>query len=206
MAECWQVLEQVLALSADIHQSASSAVCCFFAAVLLSPSSLYHISFDSYDMDGKKEATEATRELPPSPSISSDELQIEGHTKNDQIDMLRLGRKQQMKRGFRQFSIIALTTLAMGTWMVLFVANTQALTNGGLAGLFWSYIWSMAGMSCIIASMSEMASMAPTVGGELVRCAAVHRPWTKASADSAQGNITGSASSARPSIRSCSAT
>jgi hypothetical protein len=38
-------------------------------------------------------------------------------------------------------------------------ANTQGLVDGGLAGLFWSYIWSFIGMSLVMASLAEMASM-----------------------------------------------
>ena len=40
-------------------------------------------------------------------------------------------------------------------------ANTQGLTAGGLAGLFWSLVWCYAGQSFIVLSLAEMASMAP---------------------------------------------
>ncbi|EED17336.1 GABA permease, putative [Talaromyces stipitatus ATCC 10500] len=45
-------------------------------------------------------------------------------------------------------------------------SNSQGLTNGGMAGLFWSFIWTFIGFGFIIASLSEMASMAPTSGGQ----------------------------------------
>ncbi|KAK3633780.1 hypothetical protein LTR22_019964 [Elasticomyces elasticus] len=45
-------------------------------------------------------------------------------------------------------------------------ANTQGLLNGGLAGVFWSYVWTAIGMSTVVASLAEMASMAPTSGGQ----------------------------------------
>lgn len=45
---------------------------------------------------------------------------------------------------------------------------TQGLTNGGLAGLFWSYVWTFVGFTPIVASLAEMASMAPTSGGQYV--------------------------------------
>jgi amino acid transporter len=32
--------------------------------------------------------------------------------------------------------------------------------------MFWSYIWTFIGFGFIIASLSEMASMAPTSGGQ----------------------------------------
>lgn len=47
-----------------------------------------------------------------------------------------------------------------------FSSNDQGLENGGLPGMFWSYIWTFIGFGFIIASLSEMASMAPTSGGQ----------------------------------------
>ena len=40
-------------------------------------------------------------------------------------------------------------------------ATTQGLTDGGLAGLIWSYVWTLVGFSFVMASLAEMASMAP---------------------------------------------
>lgn len=36
-------------------------------------------------------------------------------------------------------------------------ANTQGLVDGGLSGLFWSYIWTFVGFGLIIASMVRVA-------------------------------------------------
>jgi hypothetical protein len=38
-------------------------------------------------------------------------------------------------------------------------SNSQALENGGLAGLFWTYVWTFIGFCFVIASLAEMASM-----------------------------------------------
>jgi hypothetical protein len=38
-------------------------------------------------------------------------------------------------------------------------ANTQGLIDGGLAGLFWAYIWNFIGFSFVVLSLAEMASM-----------------------------------------------
>jgi choline transport protein len=40
------------------------------------------------------------------------------------------------------------------------------MQNGGLAGLFWGYIWTFLGFFTIVMSLAEMASMAPTSGGQ----------------------------------------
>jgi choline transport protein len=45
-------------------------------------------------------------------------------------------------------------------------APAGGLINGGLAGLFWSYIWTFVGFIFIVLSLAEMASMAPTSGGQ----------------------------------------
>ena len=45
---------------------------------------------------------------------------LEGWTEahsNDQADMRRMGRQQQLKRNFHSFSILGLTCVAMGTWL-----------------------------------------------------------------------------------------
>ena len=92
----------------------------------------------------------------------------DGHkmTQFDQFDMNRMNKKQEMRRVFRQFSILSFTCVVMATWEFLLCANSQGLTDGGLSGLFWSYLWTLVGFGLIIASMAEMASMAPTSGGQ----------------------------------------
>lgn len=44
--------------------------------------------------------------------------------------------------------------------------SSFGLVNGGTAGLIYMYITTWFGFSCLIASMAEMASMAPTTGGQ----------------------------------------
>ena len=80
-------------------------------------------------------------------------------TSFDVRDMSRMGKRQEMRRVFRQFSILSFTTVIMATWEFLLTANTQGLVDGGRAGLFWSYIWTLFGFGVVIASMAEMASM-----------------------------------------------
>ncbi|KAJ4144377.1 hypothetical protein LMH87_003261 [Akanthomyces muscarius] len=93
------------------------------------------------------------------------ELQ-EGFTSNDRLDMQRMGKKQQFRRNFRLLSTIGFTTCVMGTWEILLTSNTQGLTAGGMPGLFWSLCWAYTGQFFIVLSLAEMASMAPTAGGQ----------------------------------------
>lgn len=89
-----------------------------------------------------------------------------GFTKHDKKDMKRMGKTQELRRNFRPLSTLAFTVILQGTWEVLLAASTQGLTDGGLAGLLWSYVWTFAGFSLVVISLAEMASMAPTSGGQ----------------------------------------
>ncbi|KXL51510.1 hypothetical protein M433DRAFT_60067 [Acidomyces richmondensis BFW] len=77
-----------------------------------------------------------------------------------------MGKKQEMRRVFRQVSLISFTAIIMGTWQWILLANNQALVDGGRGGLFWSYIWTLVGYIFIAASLADMAAMAPTAGGQ----------------------------------------
>ena len=90
----------------------------------------------------------------------------EGFTVNDQRDMQRMGKKQEFRRNFHFLTTVGFTCCVMGTWEILMTSNTQALLAGGSAGLFWSLVWSYSGQTFIVLSLAEMASMAPTAGGQ----------------------------------------
>lgn len=51
-----------------------------------------------------------------------------------------------------------------------FRANTQGLTDGGLAGLFWAYIWNFIGFSFVVLSLAEMASMLVAADMLILEC------------------------------------
>ncbi|KAB8343108.1 hypothetical protein FH972_022701 [Carpinus fangiana] len=89
-----------------------------------------------------------------------------GHTVRDQRDMKRMGKNQELMRNFRTISSIGFTSCVMGTWEILYTQNTQALIDGGKAGMFWSYVWVYIGQTFIVLSLAEMSSMAPTAGGQ----------------------------------------
>ncbi|KAF2762991.1 amino acid transporter [Pseudovirgaria hyperparasitica] len=80
--------------------------------------------------------------------------------------MARMGKTQELIRNFRPLSALAFVVILQGTWEVLLAASYQGLQNGGLAGLIWSYIWTFVGMLFVNVSLAEMASMAPTSGGQ----------------------------------------
>ncbi|PLB54842.1 amino acid transporter [Aspergillus steynii IBT 23096] len=87
-------------------------------------------------------------------------------TATDQRDMSDLGRVQVLRRNFRFISILGFACTLIATWEVILTFLNVGLMNGGPAGLVWGFIIVTAGFSLVFASISEMASMAPTSGGQ----------------------------------------
>ncbi|KAF7513739.1 hypothetical protein GJ744_007790 [Endocarpon pusillum] len=88
-------------------------------------------------------------------------------TITDQRDMQVLGRKQQLRRNFGFLSITGFGSNLMVTWEIVLAGSvTSSLTNGGTAGLFWGYTLVVVAYFLVYASLAEMASMAPTSGGQ----------------------------------------
>ena len=119
----------------------------------------------------KTDAKETVMEKHNSGSSFTEELGVSGthdqnHTVHDEKDMNRMGRKQELIRNFRPLSAFSFTVILQATWEFLLISNTQGLVDGGLAGLFWSYIWTFIGFGIVMISLAEMASMAPISAGQ----------------------------------------
>lgn len=84
----------------------------------------------------------------------------------DRRDMRRLGKRQELKRRFRFFSIVGYVIVLGLTWEFSLVVGAFSLANGGAAGAIWLTLFVCCGMSTVMLSMAEIASMAPTSGGE----------------------------------------
>ncbi|TKA80392.1 hypothetical protein B0A55_01914 [Friedmanniomyces simplex] len=84
----------------------------------------------------------------------------------DRIDMDRLGKKQELKRNFRLISIFSFMCVAMSTWVFVINASTSGLAAGGTGGFIAVYIGSSIVYFPIVLSLAEMASIAPTAGGQ----------------------------------------
>ncbi|MCJ1469212.1 hypothetical protein MMC07_007845 [Pseudocyphellaria aurata] len=87
-------------------------------------------------------------------------------TQIDAGDMYRLGKTQELNRNFRFISIVGFAVVLMGTWEGQLSVSTFGLIDGGLGGLIWCYVGVFSGFIFVYASMAEMASMAPTSGGQ----------------------------------------
>lgn len=91
-------------------------------------------------------------------------------TEADAWDMARMGRSQELRRNFKSLSVFGLAITTMSTWMGMLFGNVFSLTNGGLAGTIWIYFVSWLCTFSLAASLAEMASMAPTSGGQYREC------------------------------------
>ena len=100
-------------------------------------------------------------------TTSLDALQdSKGGTVEDCRDMHRMGKSQQLRRNFRFVSIVGFVMVLQSTWESMLLAIEYGLINGGTAGVIWITVFVIIGALCMIASMAEMASMAPTAGGQ----------------------------------------
>lgn len=80
--------------------------------------------------------------------------------------MYRVGRDQELNRNFRFLSVLGFSAVLMCTWEAILYGASFGLTNGGKGGMIYTYIAGLLGFSFPILSMAEMASMAPTSGGQ----------------------------------------
>ena len=78
-----------------------------------------------------------------------------GDSKQDQRDMLRLGKKQEFKRNFHLLSALGFVSVYMATWEFVLVSLSVGFTNGGFGGLFWCFITTVICYSTIVASLAE---------------------------------------------------
>ncbi|OGM41093.1 putative amino acid permease [Aspergillus bombycis] len=95
-----------------------------------------------------------------------DGVSAKGGTMQDRKDMWRVGRDQELNRNFRFLSVLGFTAVLMCTWEAVLFGSSYGLTNGGKGGMIYTYLGGLAGFSFVILSMAEMASMAPTSGGQ----------------------------------------
>ncbi|KAM0695670.1 hypothetical protein Q7P36_004152 [Cladosporium allicinum] len=106
---------------------------------------------------------------PTHPDNDSDVVQARSKTdeeKRDHRDMRRLGKAQELKRRFRFFSIVGYVIVLGLTWEFSIVTSVFSLANGGTAGAIWLVLVVTFGMFNVMLSLAEMASMAPTSGGQ----------------------------------------
>jgi amino acid permease len=85
----------------------------------------------------------------------------------DRVDLANIGKKQVLKRRFGFMSMIGFSCTLMGTWAGLLTYFAGPLANGGYAGSVYGFIFAWIGVMTVMCSLAELASMAPTAGGQV---------------------------------------
>ncbi|KAL8831383.1 MAG: hypothetical protein Q9170_005318 [Blastenia crenularia] len=84
----------------------------------------------------------------------------------DEQVLARLGKKSVLKRRFGFWSICGFTCTILVTWEGSLILFINGLNNGGSAGLIYGYLFVWLGTIAVFTTMAELASMAPTTGGQ----------------------------------------
>jgi choline transport protein len=87
-------------------------------------------------------------------------------TEKDRSDMHRMGKTQELRRNFSFIPTFGFSAVLMISWEAMLNATSYSIPNGGLPAMIWMYVVSLFGMGAAVVSMAEMASMAPTSGGQ----------------------------------------
>ncbi|KAI1374517.1 amino acid transporter [Hypoxylon crocopeplum] len=123
---------------------------------------------DTVKRDVKRDENETTSaELNIEP-ISSETAEgpVKSLIDRDNQTLLRLGKVPVLKRNFALLSMLGFACTVMNTWEGELVLFLQAFENGGSAGSIYGFIIVWIGTLCVFSTMGELASMAPTSGGQ----------------------------------------
>ena len=71
-----------------------------------------------------------------------------------------------VQRNFTFLSIAGFAMILQSSWESTLLVAGYGLTNGGTASTIWMTVFVITGVMCMICPMAEMASMAPTAGGQ----------------------------------------
>ncbi|PYH95514.1 amino acid transporter [Aspergillus ellipticus CBS 707.79] len=120
---------------------------------------------ESYEL--KHRATSGNREVSDGGNYKEE---------HDDVLLARLGKKPVLKRTFGILSMIGFSCTILGTWEGILSTFITPLENGGSAGAVYSFIYAWTGTGCCFVLLAEMASMAPTSGGQYHWCAMLAPP------------------------------
>lgn len=127
---------------------------------------LPHSPQNNKAFDGPSSAFDAVEEAALDPSYGRDDNGIATGNDRDAFDMARMGRKQMLSRNFHSLSVLGLATTSMATWATLIGTSIFSLINGGRGGTVWLVLASWMCILSVVLSLAELASMAPTSGGQ----------------------------------------
>ncbi|KAM3464107.1 hypothetical protein BB8028_0003g12520 [Beauveria bassiana] len=95
-----------------------------------------------------------------------EECDVYKSTYDDAQAMKRMGRRQELVRHYRVFSMVSFVGMATAAWEMTLYQITPALRDGGLPALVYSNIWIFCAFVPVVLSLAEMSSMAPIAGAQ----------------------------------------
>ncbi|KAH8667646.1 putative GABA transporter [Tricladium varicosporioides] len=84
----------------------------------------------------------------------------------DNAILARLGKKPVLKRNFGFMSMLGFSCSIMATWEGVLILFVVSFVNGGFAGSIYGFLIVWLGNLAVFSTMGELASMAPTSGGQ----------------------------------------
>jgi len=97
--------------------------------------------------------------------LSPAKIDMEVLTEDD-LALARLGHKQQLRRRFNIWSMLALSLCLLATWEALSTTLIAALLSGGPVSVIYGFLLAWAGTLAQAASLAEISSIYPTAGGQ----------------------------------------
>ncbi|GAB1319326.1 polyamine transporter tpo5 [Madurella fahalii] len=99
-------------------------------------------------------------------TVDGSEKSTEIGSLNDDAQLQRLGKRPILNRSFGFMSILGFSCSALLSWEGVLVTSVPGLLNGGPAGVIWGFVVNWIGTISVYATMAELASIAPTAGGQ----------------------------------------
>ncbi|KAI0538322.1 amino acid transporter [Xylaria digitata] len=93
------------------------------------------------------------------------ESEIHGSSRDDAA-LARLGKKPVLKRQFGFLAVLGFSCTVLITWEGALIVFLSGLQNGGPSGIIYGFIVVWIGTLSVFATLCELASMAPTSGGQ----------------------------------------
>jgi amino acid transporter len=103
-------------------------------------------------------------EAKPDQSVAT--VEVDNALSQDDRDMIRMGKVQETRRLFGLFPLLGLTTIMLASWETTLPIFAYGLIDGGGPSVLYGFIFAFFGSLALCASISEMASIWPTSGGQ----------------------------------------
>lgn len=114
-------------------------------------------------------------ELSVSPSSERDHSRSNdlssNHFDSDDVILRRLGRCPLLNRSFGFMSILGLSCSTLCSWEGILVSFVPSFLTAGPAAVIWSFLIGWVGVVSIYTVLTELASIAPTAGGQCISTA-----------------------------------